>query len=212
MLRNSASGREIGLPARILAGLLPGKHENRLSGRPKAGRWADFGAFPVAARPKSGPEGRFPARKHYCVTWSASKTSGISVSSQGCDMCWVLNADRARGRDFPPPGGGVRTRNKNEKTRVGGGMSHLQERGIGRTRSLGGPRRSRGGPRSALGGLPGAPGPPGPGSKNLKINILLQGPFKRPRAGAAPGGEKSRLGPTDGPKSTGAPTRPATGR
>ena len=37
-------------------------------GRPSAGRRADFGAFPVAVRPQSGPEGRFPARKHYCVT------------------------------------------------------------------------------------------------------------------------------------------------
>ncbi len=30
----------------------------------------DFGSFPVAVRPKSGPEGRFTARKHYCVTSS----------------------------------------------------------------------------------------------------------------------------------------------
>ncbi len=30
-----------------------------------AGSLAD--AFPVAVRPKSGPEGRFTARKHYCV-------------------------------------------------------------------------------------------------------------------------------------------------
>jgi hypothetical protein len=37
-------------------------------GRPKAGRRADFGAFPVAVRPKPGPEGRSTARKHYCVT------------------------------------------------------------------------------------------------------------------------------------------------
>ena len=68
VLRNSASGPEIGLPGWILAGLLPGKHRNRSSGRPSAGRRADFGAFPVAVRPKSGPEGRFTARKHYCVT------------------------------------------------------------------------------------------------------------------------------------------------
>ncbi len=33
MLRNSASGPEIGLPGRILAGLLPGKNRNRPSGR-----------------------------------------------------------------------------------------------------------------------------------------------------------------------------------
>lgn len=31
------------------------------------GTVADFGAFPVAARPKSGPEGRVTVRKHYCV-------------------------------------------------------------------------------------------------------------------------------------------------
>ncbi len=43
MLCNSASGPEIRLPGQILAGLLPGKHPNR-------------------------PSGRFPARKHYCVT------------------------------------------------------------------------------------------------------------------------------------------------
>ncbi len=30
-------------------------------------RRADFGALPVAIRPKVGPEDRFPARKHYCV-------------------------------------------------------------------------------------------------------------------------------------------------
>ncbi len=58
MLRNSASRPKIGLPGRILAGLLPGRHRNR-PGRPKAGRRADFGSFPVAVRPKSGPEGRF---------------------------------------------------------------------------------------------------------------------------------------------------------
>ena len=34
MVRNSASGPEIGLPGRILAGLLPGKHQNRPFGRP----------------------------------------------------------------------------------------------------------------------------------------------------------------------------------
>ncbi len=51
-----------------LAGLLPGRHRNRPFGRPKAGRRAEFGAFPVAVRPKSGPEGRFTGRKHYRVT------------------------------------------------------------------------------------------------------------------------------------------------
>ena len=66
MLRNIASGPEIGLPGRVLAGLLPGQHRNRPSGRPSAGRMADFGAFPVAVRLKSGPEGRSAARKHCC--------------------------------------------------------------------------------------------------------------------------------------------------
>ena len=32
---------------------------------PSAGRRADFGAFPEAVRPKSGPEGRLTARRHY---------------------------------------------------------------------------------------------------------------------------------------------------
>ncbi len=68
------SGPGIGLPGWILAGLLPGKHRNRPSGRPSAGRRADFSAFPVAVRPKSGPEGRFPARKHYCVKKSNRQT------------------------------------------------------------------------------------------------------------------------------------------
>ncbi len=40
------SGPEIGLPGRILAGLLPGEDRDRPSDRPSAGRRADFGAFP----------------------------------------------------------------------------------------------------------------------------------------------------------------------
>ena len=75
MFHNSASGPEIGLPSRILAGLLPGKHRNGPSGRPPAGRRDDFGSVPVAVRPKSGPRGRFPARKHDCVT---SNIPGVS--------------------------------------------------------------------------------------------------------------------------------------
>ncbi len=35
---------------------------------PPAGRRAHFGAYPVAVPSKSCPEGRFPARRHYCVT------------------------------------------------------------------------------------------------------------------------------------------------
>ncbi len=38
------------------------------TGRPKAGKRADFEALPIRIRPKSGPEARCPTRKHYCVT------------------------------------------------------------------------------------------------------------------------------------------------
>ncbi len=86
MLRSNASGPEIGLPGRILAGLLPGKHRNRPSGRPKAVRRADVGAFPVAVRPKSGPEDGFLARKHYCITLS---TSNDHLRCGGGPICWV---------------------------------------------------------------------------------------------------------------------------
>jgi hypothetical protein len=57
MLRNSASGPEFGLPGRILAGLLQGKHRNRPSGRPAAGRRAHFSTFPIGVRqnPAGGP-------------------------------------------------------------------------------------------------------------------------------------------------------------
>jgi hypothetical protein len=48
---------KIGLPGRILARLLPGRYRNRRSGRPKAGRRAEFGVFQVPVRPNSCPEG-----------------------------------------------------------------------------------------------------------------------------------------------------------
>ncbi len=67
MLSNNASGLEIGLPAQISAGFYSGKSQNRSSGRPSAGRRADFDAFPTGIRPKSNLEARFPARKHYSV-------------------------------------------------------------------------------------------------------------------------------------------------
>jgi hypothetical protein len=47
MLRNSAPGPEIGLPGRMSAGFLTGKHQHRHSGRPKSGRRADFDALPI---------------------------------------------------------------------------------------------------------------------------------------------------------------------
>ncbi len=68
MLCNSASKPEIGLLGRMSAGLQSGTPQNRPSGRPSAGRRADFDVCPTRIRPKSGREARFPARKHYCVT------------------------------------------------------------------------------------------------------------------------------------------------
>ncbi len=50
------------------SGFWPGCYRESIEIGPPAGRRTDFGFFPVAFRPKSGPEGRFPARKHYCVT------------------------------------------------------------------------------------------------------------------------------------------------
>ena len=35
---------------------------------PSTGRRTDFEALPISIRPKSGPEARFLARKHYSVT------------------------------------------------------------------------------------------------------------------------------------------------
>ncbi len=58
MLHNSASGPDIGLPGR---------------------NPADVEAFPTRIRPKSGPEDRSLARKHYCVT-SCTSLSPILAS------------------------------------------------------------------------------------------------------------------------------------
>ena len=57
MLCNNVSGPEIGLPGRISAGFQSGKLQNRLSGRPSAGRRADWEACPTRIQPKSGPHG-----------------------------------------------------------------------------------------------------------------------------------------------------------
>ena len=54
--RNNASRPEIGFPGWISAGLLPGRHRNRPSGQPSAGRRADFDVSP-AVRPKILPGG-----------------------------------------------------------------------------------------------------------------------------------------------------------
>ncbi len=102
MLRTNASGPEIGLPGRILVGLPPGKDRNRPSGRPKAGRRADFDAFPVAVRPKSNPEGRFPARKHYCVTSNIAEALLRNIEYLGQLQTRGENDDWPR---RPMPGG-----------------------------------------------------------------------------------------------------------
>ncbi len=59
--RNRAVGSDF-------AGFEWGKPRNRPSGRPSAGRTADFEASPIRIRPKCGPAARFSARKHYCLT------------------------------------------------------------------------------------------------------------------------------------------------
>jgi hypothetical protein len=51
---------------------------------PLAGRRADFAAFPVAVRSKSGPEGRFPGREWYCVTWSAGRSFAPECFATEC--------------------------------------------------------------------------------------------------------------------------------
>ncbi len=68
MLCNNASGSEIVFQGQISAGFLSGKLPNRPSGRPKAGRRADFEAFPIRIRPECVPEARFAARKRHCST------------------------------------------------------------------------------------------------------------------------------------------------
>ncbi len=57
-----------GSKSKLRAGFRPDSNRESLKIGPPAGRRADFGVFPVAVRPKSDPEDRFPARKHYCVT------------------------------------------------------------------------------------------------------------------------------------------------
>ncbi len=67
MLRNSVSGLEIGLRA----GFLPDCYREITEIGAPAGWRADLNFFPVAVRPKSGPECRFTARMHYCITLSS---------------------------------------------------------------------------------------------------------------------------------------------
>ncbi len=53
MLHNGASGPEVGLQDRMLLGMLPGRHRNRPSGRPKAD-------FPGSSPAKMQPGGPIP--------------------------------------------------------------------------------------------------------------------------------------------------------
>ncbi len=68
MLRNTASKAEIRFRGRISAGCVSGEPQNRSSDGPKAGRRTDFADPPIKILPKSCPETRFQARKHYCVS------------------------------------------------------------------------------------------------------------------------------------------------
>ncbi len=59
MLRSSVFGPEIGFPGRMLAGPLPGKHQNRPFGRPEGRFRFSPGSSPAKirpGRPSSGPE------------------------------------------------------------------------------------------------------------------------------------------------------------
>ena len=71
LLRESASGPEIGLPgwkSGFRAGFRPDSNRENIKIGPSAGRRADFEACPSRIRPTPGPDDRFPARKHFCVT------------------------------------------------------------------------------------------------------------------------------------------------
>jgi hypothetical protein len=50
------------------AGFWPDCYRESTAIGPPTGRRVDFGAFPVAVRPKSSPEDQLTARRRYCVT------------------------------------------------------------------------------------------------------------------------------------------------
>ena len=70
--------------------LLPGKKQHRLSGRPKAGRRADFGAFQVAVRPKAGPKGLL--RNIEYLLSQRSKNSYFKKSDRKSSMLGIETA------------------------------------------------------------------------------------------------------------------------
>ncbi len=96
--QSTISGPELGLPGRVLVAVRENT-EIRL----RAGRTADVGAFPVAVRPKSGPEGRFTARKQYYVT-----RSHFGSSLLGLGLCSLLGSRLRRG-GAPAPVAAVRS-------------------------------------------------------------------------------------------------------
>ncbi len=102
----------LGAPRLILIpGFWPGAGNRRFRGlngpllSPKAGRRADFGAFPAAVRPKSGPEGRFPALKHYCVYCALGTPWRKTTRSQcwGCELPGLARRCRSTGRSICVP-------------------------------------------------------------------------------------------------------------
>ncbi len=102
MLRNSASGPETGLPGRILAGLLPGKHRHRPSGRPEGLFRCVPGSSPAeiwpGRPPISGPKALLRNIEYlyvYLLLWTLN---GQALRIYKWSMSSPL---LARGRDFP---------------------------------------------------------------------------------------------------------------
>ncbi len=102
MVRNNVSGRE----SAFRSGFCPDCYRGNTDIGPPAGRrpaGGPFGTFPVAVRPKSGPEGRLTAQKHYCVT---QRNRGFSplVKPLGVLILLelVLRPLGARRRKVPP--------------------------------------------------------------------------------------------------------------
>ncbi len=87
--RRAFGSRRLLLPPRLVS-RRSGKPQNQTSGWPKAGRRTDFDAVPTRIRPKSGPEARFPVRKHYCFTQGTAATFALSCRQLGERPCSIL--------------------------------------------------------------------------------------------------------------------------
>ncbi len=95
MLCNSSSGLEVGLPGRILAGLLLGKIQNRLwpaEGQPESRFRFSPGSSPAKTRPRKpiyGPEALL-VNIEYDGKGSDADMSQVCVSTPGlfCRFLW----------------------------------------------------------------------------------------------------------------------------